>query len=77
MLNGGAANPHGGTYRSAANANVTLNDTQMEALCDDVFAYCRDLIKNAAALKDSIDAASTATAINTVDINSGWPSNGA
>lgn len=73
MLTAGAVDPHDGTYRDIRNVEVELDDTEMEALCDDVFAYCRGLIKAAAAHKDAIDVLETRGSVLAYDITTGWP----
>lgn len=79
MLNGGGAagnDPHDGGWRNINNVKVAMNDSQMEALCDDIFTYCATLLRNNTAHKDAINALpDNAATINAYDITTGWPSN--
>lgn len=71
----GKVNPHGGAWRDILNAAITLNDAEMAALIDSVFAYLRDLKKQISVHKDAIKALGTAAEVDTYDITAGWPAN--
>lgn len=58
----GGTNPHGGVWRDAANANVILDDTQMQALAVAALAYHRDVLRAWADHKDAVAAIRTAAA---------------
>lgn len=71
----GEVNPHGGYFRAMDNTNVSLDDTQMAALCLDIFKYVMALSRNRHVLKDAIKAAVDIPAVLAIDIESGWPDN--
>ena len=75
MLARAKLNPHGGTWRNLANTEVPLTDIELGALIDSVYAYLRDLRRNATALIVSIRAQTTVAAVNALNINLGWPAN--
>lgn len=52
----GGTNPHAGVWRDADNANVTLDDTQMQALATAATAYHSDVLRAWADHKDAIAA---------------------
>lgn len=50
----GETNPHNGSWRDAANSNVTLTDTKMRALALGAITYHRDILRSWSAHKDAI-----------------------
>lgn len=75
MFGMAALNPHGGTWRDLANAEIPLNDVEMRALLASVFAYSRDLRRALTTHIVAIRALATVAAVNAYDINPGWPAN--
>ena len=75
MLARAKLNPHGGTWRDIANAEITLNDVEMGALIDSVYAYLRDLRRAVTTHKEAIRAIGTVADVGLYDITTGWPAN--
>ena len=75
MLARAKLNPHGGTWRDITNAEITLNDVEMGALIDSVYAYLRDLRRAVTTHKEAIRAIGTVADVGLYDITTGWPAN--
>lgn len=75
MLARAKLNPHAGAWRDLANTEVPLNDIEMGALIDSVYAYLRDLRRAATTHTVAIRALGTVALVNAYDITAGWPAN--
>jgi len=72
----GASNAHGGYWRSAANINVTLADTEVRALFYACKAHKMGIIRHAQTLIDSVLAGADHPALDAINPAAGWPVNG-
>lgn len=79
----GASNPHGGSWRSAANVEVTMTTVQNKAFLKAAKDYTQALVKNISVLKDAARSAAALGDLDDIDIEAGtidgaggWPANG-
>lgn len=70
----GDTNAHGGVWRDASNAMVAMTDDEVKAFFKAARAYGLALRRRYWALKAAIEAAGDQTALDAVDITTGWPS---
>lgn len=71
----GASNPHNGYYRATDNTRATMNDAELAVFLNAIGVYYGALRGNLHDLKDDIEAAANQTALDAIDLTSGWPSN--
>lgn len=60
-------------FTLADNSRVTLTNTTVRQLAGAVGEYVAQVYDRASALRDQIDAATTAAELNAIDLNAGWP----
>ena len=78
----GPENPHGGFWRDAANANVTMSDAEVKDFLHAAKAYKMAIIRRGQALVDAIVAAADHDALDLINTTTGaidgegsWPTN--
>lgn len=72
-VTGGFGAAPGATFRTAANATVTLTFMQGMNVLLAMADWGKQIMGNSWALKDAIDAAEDGDALDAIDIGAGWP----
>lgn len=73
-IDGGAVNPHGGTWRDKDETDIALTDAEFVEFSDLVFERSKAIVRAAHAHKDQVyKVLGTVREVLSYDITGGWP----